>query len=164
MKKECSPDMCRRLSSSDEETCAQKRQSVGESRERAAAIFSSSVNAFSSSKSFAFGGSDAGGAGLAASLATSGTPPPEEGTFSVATPPSVRDSALSSFSRCFLERMCERYAFSVVYTLLITVADHSQKISLGALMGKGVTHLQISQVEPLGDTATAVSCLLSSTF
>jgi len=37
---------------------------------------------------------------------------------------STRDRDLTSFSRCFLESICERNAFSVVYTLLMTVTGH----------------------------------------
>src|SRR6266446_8031184 len=154
MKKECSLDMCVRLSSNEDDMCAQKRQCSGESRDRAAAIFSSSVPSPSSSKSSASGCPNVecvGGAGSVVSAEVSGLR-------SVGRGWSTRDRDLASFSRCFLESICERYAFSVVYALLMTFSGHSLTAQRRA------THLQISQVVPLGDNATAVSCLLSSTF
>ena len=36
------------------------------------------------------------------------------------------DWDFNSFSRCFLDSICERNAFSVVYTLLMVVGSHIQ--------------------------------------
>src|SRR6267154_3930077 len=116
MKKECSLDMCVRLSSKDDDVCAQKRQCSGESRDRAAAIFSSSVAAFSSSESSALASGcpnvDSewiGGASFVVSAEVSEVRSSKDGAFADAAPAgrglgwSTRDRDLTSFSRCFLE-------------------------------------------------------------
>jgi hypothetical protein len=66
--------------------------------------------------------------------------------------------AFSSFSLCFLEFMCERYAFSVVYTLLKKDVRYDHNVR------NNNPHLHTPHVAPLGDVVTAVSARLWSTF
>ena len=125
MKKECPTDMCVRFSSSEEKVRVQKRQLFGERRARAAAIFSSMVFITSSSSAsssttseldvfdsvFAF--TSLGGAteGTVAVCDASGADSTVSETGAAG---GGREAALSSFSLCFFDWICDLYAFSVV--------------------------------------------------
>jgi hypothetical protein len=141
MKKECSLDMCVRLSSKEDDVCAQKRQCSGESRDRAAAILSSSVAAFSSSKSSASASGCpnavdsewVGGVSFVVSAEASGVRSSKGDAFAAAASAgrglgwSTWDRDFTSFSRCFLDSIWDRYAFSVVYALLMTLNNQLPK-------------------------------------
>ena len=110
-KNECEVDICVRFSSRQENFSGQNKQSRGESRVRAAAIFSSMVCEICSSVASGeivkagLGGSTAFRSGCFSSVFVSDAV--SEGS------PDARDSrlfdtAFNSFSLCFFEFMCDR--------------------------------------------------------
>lgn len=125
MKNEWPTDMCVKFSSREEKVRVQKRQLLDERRARAAAIFSSMVFITSSSSAsssttsepvafesvFSFSSLEGSVEGAAAVCDASGADSTVSETGAAG---GGREAALSSFSLCFFDWICDLYAFSVV--------------------------------------------------